>query len=745
MTQMPNLRIIVIDDNPEIHRDFIKILTLNNETRADLDTYDSELFGREAVKKTALPQFQIDTASQGQEGLERIKQAIAEGNPYALAFVDIRMPPGWDGIETIKHIWEVDQDIQVVICTAYSDYTWEETVAHLGQRENLLILKKPFDQVSVRQLSCALTKKWQLLQEARTYTKLLEQKVVERTTSLQKSLSVTRGTLESSADAVLVLDYDNKVIDYNSKFMEMWQVSKNMLETQDAIILAEYIAGKLENHEQHLSHILGLLKTIDDVGMYKYKTTNGKIIEQHYQPYLLNEKPAGRVWAFRDVTNRALLEEKVQFQATHDSLTGLPNRVLLMDRITQIISNAQRNKTVFGVLFFDLDRFKLINDSFNHGVGDELLQEVAKRISGSIREIDTFARLGGDEFVGVVTNLSDEFSLSRVVGKLLECFKQPFNIAGHEIIVSTSIGASIFPRDGQTVEDLLRCADTAMYRAKEMGGHQFQLYTSELSKQSLEQLEVEADLHRAITNQEFFLCYQSQVNLVTNKLVSVEALIRWKHPTKGIILPIDFVPIAEETGLITIIGEWVIRAACKQNKKWQEMGLPPVRVAVNVATKQFNQPNLVPMIKNILQETGLEPKYLELELTENVIINNVASIEAIKELKEFGVSVSLDDFGTGYSSISYLRKIPVDRLKIDQSFVESINVNKGDEVLIQAIIAMAKNMDLDILAEGIETQNQLDYLKSIKCSEGQGYYFSKPLQASEFEKILQGQVSEVVE
>jgi diguanylate cyclase (GGDEF)-like protein len=735
MPQDNNLRILIIDDNPEIHKDFIKVLTANSLSRGKLEELEEQLFGQEK-KMVSLPKFQIDTASQGQEGLEKIINNLKENKPYALAFVDIRMPPGWDGIETIKRIWEVDPDIQIVICTAYSDYTWEETIEQLGQRENLLILKKPFDHVTVRQLSCALTKKWQLLQESRVYAESLESTVAERTKLLQQSLSITRGTLESAADGILVIDSNNVILDYNNKLVDMWKITPAILETEKGTILLEHVSGQLKKAKEFLKLVKKLNGSTDTIKIDRLRSSDNRIFEHYSQSYKLNNKVAGRIWSFRDITNRALLEEKIQFQATHDMLTKLPNRTMLMENLHQAIAIAKRNNTYLGVLFFDIDRFKLINDSFNHAMGDQLLQDVAKRIKPIIRNIDTLVRWGGDEFVVLITLLHENSHLENVARKILQAFYEPMILDNQEIMISLSIGISLFPEDGKNADELLRNADTAMYRAKEYGGNQFQFYTPEIDKRNIERLEIEAGLHKAILNNEFILYYQPQIDASTNQLISVEALIRWKHPKKGIILPLQFIPIAEETGQISAIGEWVLKTACTQNKKWQDMGFQPIRVAVNVGAHQFKQPNFVDTIRNALKHSNLDSKYLELELTEKVVIDNLEAPSIIADLKEMGVKITLDDFGTGYSSLSYLRKIAFDRLKIDQSFIQNIEINKGDEVIIQAIISMGKDLNLEILAEGVENQKQLDFLKVRHCENIQGYYFNKPLPPDELEAFL---------
>ncbi|STX40454.1 regulatory protein (GGDEF and EAL domains) [Legionella donaldsonii] len=736
-----DMKILIIDDNPAIHSDFIKILSTKNSAEnvedAALDSFEKQMFGLQKKPESSLPKFRIVTATQGQDGVAKIAEALHDNDPYALAFVDIRMPPGWDGIETTKKIWQLDPNIQIVICTAYSDYTWEETIQQLGQRENLLILKKPFDSIAVRQLSCALTKKWQLLQESRDYTKLLETQVKERTQSLQESLSVTRGTLEASADGILVMNNTNSLIDYNKNLMHMFHIPKTMMAKNDANALLHYIAGQMENSHAFLKITQHLASKKNNTATNTLRYNKNQVVEIYTQPYKIADKITGRIWCFRDITKRAQLEAQLQYQATHDALTQLPNRILLAERLTQTISCARRNKTMFCFLFFDLDRFKLINDSFSHIAGDKLLQEAAKRLQKVMRKEDILARLGGDEFVALLESLANDTQAGKIANKLLQVFNKPFIVNGQEILVTPSIGIAVFPQDGQTFEELLRSADIAMYNAKEQGGNQFQYYSANLGEKSAARLQLESDLHRAIENKEFFLCYQPQLDLATQKLVSAEALIRWHHPEKGILLPINFIPLAEETGLILPIGEWVLREACKQNKRWQELGFPKIRIAVNIASKQLKQPNLADIIKTILLETGLEPQYLELEITENVILTGGEINPIFAQLKKLGVHFALDDFGAGYTLLNHLKIYPIDRIKIDPSYINNINVNHADEVIIQAIITLAKNLKLDVIAEGVESKEQLEFLQSHHCNEIQGHYFCEPLAAQDFEQFLQ--------
>lgn len=735
MNQQDDYRILIIDDNPAIHQDFIKILTRGRSKSDKLHELDKQLFNEE-VESDNLPKFQIDTASQGEEGVQYIKKALEERNAYSLAFVDIRMPPGWDGVETIKHIWKIDPDIQIVICTAYSDYSWDETVAELGMSDNLLILKKPFDNVAVRQLACALTKKWQLLRESKKHTEFLEQRVQERTISLEKSLSMMRATLESSTDGILVVDNKENIVDYNTKFVELWNIPNSIIEAKNNKILTEYLLEHLQKPDEYLFKIKELKKNPDDISINILKTKSGKTFECYSQPHKLKNKNVGRVWSFRDVTKKIHLQEKLSYQATHDPLTDLPNRILLMDRLEQAIAEADRNQSLMALLFFDLDRFKLINDSLSHDIGDKLLKEVSKRLQSLIRSNDTLARLGGDEFIIIVQNIKKESDVFHLANKFLNTFKKTFHIEKNDVNITSSVGISLYPKDARSPTELLRTADIAMYRAKESGFNKMHFYTQELNIDSKKRYEQESELRRAIKNKEFFLVYQPQFDLETKELIGVEALIRWKHPEKGVILPLSFIPMAEESGLILNIGEWVIKKACQENKKWQDQGLPKIHIAVNVTSPQFRQVDFVDRVSHILHETGLSPDYLALELTENVIITHSEVIDVISQLKEMGIKIVLDDFGTGNSSISHLRKIPLDRIKIDKTFVQNIENDRNDEFIIRAIISLADSLNLEVLAEGVENKQQLDFLKKEHCKEFQGFYLSKPLSEKKLKDIL---------
>lgn len=741
------LRIIVIDDNPAIHQDFKKILTLE-QTSSKLNKLNELLFGSPANEsQIELPSFQIDIASQGQEGIDRIELALKEGKPYALAFVDVRMPPGLDGIETIQYIWKLDNDIQVVICTAYSDYSWEATVEKLGMTDNLLILKKPFDTVAVRQLAYALTKKWKLMQDNKAHLNALEKKVEDRTLMLQESLSLIRATLESSINGIVVVSNENKVVDWNQNFIELWALSDELIEGKDFDKILGFISAKLISTVEFEEQIQKIQQNLDRTELFLLQLTDERSIELYSQLQKMNNQVVGRVWSFQDVSEKIALTGELEYQATHDPLTELPNRTMLQEKINQAIEKAEKENNLFAVIFIDLDRFKLINDSFSHETGDILLRKISERFKKITRKEDIIARLSGDEFIFILMSESLQLpdATIKIANKLLNTIVQPLHINNRELLITASMGISLYPKDGTDAKELVRNADMAMYHAKALGGNQYQFYTAELNQQSFDRLDKESSLRKALFANEFYLEYQPQYYATSNELIGVEALIRWRHPQSGVQLPMDFIPLAEETGLIIPIGEWVLRTACRQNKEWQDKGFPPISMAVNVASKQLLQPNFTQTVSNILEETGLKPEFLEIEVTENVILRNVAIRETIKELKNLGVKIVLDDFGTGNSSLGYLRSLPIDQLKIDQSFIKDIDANNSDAIIVKAIISIANSLAFEVIAEGVENSLQMNFLKTQNCDKLQGHYFSYPIDSEALEALFSKKLKETKE
>jgi diguanylate cyclase (GGDEF)-like protein len=432
-------------------------------------------------------------------------------------------------------------------------------------------------------------------------------------------------------------------------------------------------------------------------------------------------------------------EEHIRQMAYSDSLTGLPNRELFNELLHQALAQANRHRRPLAVLFLDLDRFKLINDTLGHAVGDQLLQSAARRLRECCRrEGDIVARRGGDEFIILLPELDDLQEPARVAQKIVDAFGQVFVLPEHALFISTSVGVSVFPHDGRDEETLIRNADLAMYRAKEAGRNRYHLYTPAMDVQASRRLTLESGLRQALARGEFLLYYQPKVNIRTGQIASIEALARWRHPEFGMVPPAQFIPMAEETGVIVPIGEWVLYTACAQNKAWQKAGLPPLRISVNLSPRQFQQVDLAEMVERVLAATELEPRWLELEVTESLMLHDEEqAIVLLRRLSELGVQISIDDFGTGYSTFSYIKKLPIHTLKIDQSFVSDIDSNQNDAAIVTAMIRMAQSLQLNVIAEGVETEEQRFLLDALDCPEMQGHLYSQPMPAVELGKFLE--------
>ncbi|KGX91236.1 EAL domain-containing protein [Pontibacillus marinus] len=453
------------------------------------------------------------------------------------------------------------------------------------------------------------------------------------------------------------------------------------------------------------------------------------------QPIYEEDKMIGAFGQFRDISKRHSLQQRFNYLAYHDDLTDLPNRRYIKNEMETIIHdiNEGQNRSL-ALLFIDLDRFKIINDNFGHSNGDQFLDEVSKRLYSCLGEKDVLARMGGDEFIFLLKDFEDESYVTEKAEKVLELFHEPFHVGANELHTTASIGVAIYPDSPISMEDLMVYADNAMYQAKSQGKNRYVVYTSELLEDMMEEYSLEADLRKAMDHEEFVLHYQPQFNNATGELIGFEALIRWQHPTLGLLSPAKFIKLAEKNGLITQIGEWVINEACSQNKKWQDAGMEPVKIAVNLSTQQFLTRDLVKFIERVLKRTELDPQYLVVEITEYMAMEYDYSLSVLEQLKALGICISIDDFGTGYSSLNYLKDFPIDYIKIDKSFVNEIMNDHNDAVIVKAIITLAHNLNLQVIAEGVETADQLNFLKEYLCDVTQGYFFSKPLPAQEIEQ-----------
>jgi len=458
-----------------------------------------------------------------------------------------------------------------------------------------------------------------------------------------------------------------------------------------------------------------------------------------------NGQAAGAVFAFRDMSATQAMAMQMTHSAEHDLLTGLPNRRLLHDRVSQSIALARRDSKLIAVLFLDLDGFKYINDSLGHPIGDQLLQSIAKRLVDCVRGTDTVSRQGGDEFIILLADVQQPEDAAVMANRMLQVVAKTHCLDQRDIHVTTSIGVSIYSDDGQDAETLVKNADTAMYQAKENGRQSYQFFKPAMYARAVERQSIEESLRRALDRHEFALHYQPKINLRTGAITGAEALIRWEHPTRGPLLPAQFIPIAEDCGLILPIGNWVLRQACQQARAWANAGLPLSTVAVNVSAMEFRDENFLQGLFTILSDTGVNPRALQLELTESVLMKRAEPAASVLNiLREWGVQIAIDDFGTGYSSLSYLRKFTVDALKIDQSFIRQILTGGHDAAIVTAVISMARSLKLVVVAEGVETQHELEFLQAHKCDEAQGYYFGRPVPHQQFAMLLNTDLKELV-
>ena len=618
-TNNPTRRILTVDDNDAIHNDFKKIL-INSAAPSKLAGAKARFFG--SSPQSSSPgdvQFVVDSALQGEEGLKCVQAAAKEGRPYSVAFVDMRMPPGWDGLQTIQRFWEVDPDLQIVICSAFSDYSWEEISAKLGLTDRLLILKKPFDPAEVTQLAIALSEKWLLRREAKLKMDQLEQMVSDRTVELTRL-------------------------------------------------------------------------------------------------------------------------------ALSDKLTGLANRVLFNERLRAAVKKATESTDyAYAVLFLDFDRFKIINDSLGHEAGDLVLKGIAERLTAALKLAGPIvgdavaARLGGDEFTILIDGPTDILNPAGFAENLLRLLATPYSIADRHVQCTASIGITTSKLSYESAEHVLRDADTAMYHAKANGKARFVMFDREMHEAVMARLELENDLRHAVERGEIVLHYQPIVSLSTGELHGFETLVRWKHPVRGLITPMEFIPCCEDIGLIIPLGLWILTEACRQLKAWTtaEPSRAHLTMSVNLSAKQLKSPDLTEKISEVLTLTGVNPNSLILEITESAMVSDLdASISSLNGIRALGVRLHLDDFGTGYSSLSSLHRFPLNGLKIDRSFMTNLSDRRDYMAVVHAIITLAKHLGMTLIAEGIETTDQITLLQSMECDLAQGYYFCRPTDATGIEAYM---------
>jgi diguanylate cyclase (GGDEF)-like protein/PAS domain S-box-containing protein len=668
--------------------------------------------------------FQIEWIRCCADALERLALAAdpqrLRARDVAAVMVDLFLPDS-RGIETFDRIFRVVPQIPILVLSAAADEELAKLAVQQGAQDYLL--KERLD-------SYWLPKAVEgMLERAANAAALFEEK--ERAKIM----------LNSIGDAVLSVDVFGKVIYLNvvAETLTGWpreeaagQPIESVFRIVDAhtreVIEHPMTRAIRENQTVGLSPDCILIRRD---GMETDIEDSVAPIHDRYG------QVTGAVMVFRDVTATRAVSLRMSYLAQHDNLTDLPNRNLLNDRLNKAMALADRHQQKVGLLFLDLDRFKHINDSLGHAIGDRLLRSVAQRLRACVRHSDTVSRQGGDEFVVLLSEVKQAKDAAVAADKILAALRAPHRIDEHEVHVTASIGIVTYPHDGADAETLLKNADFAMYQAKDGGRDLYTFFRRDMNVRAAERQSLENDLRHALGRREFELFYQPKMDLVSGAIVAVEALIRWRHPQRGLVSPAQFIPIAEETGLIVPIGAWVLREACRQNRAWQDKALPPMRIAVNVSAVELRAKGFVDGVRAILNETGLAPNCLELELTETFLTQNATSTARVLDaLKEMAVQLALDDFGTGYSSLSYLKRFPIDTLKIDQSFVRDIAVDEDDAGIVSAVISMGKSLHMRVVAEGVETLEQLTFLRRQGCPEGQGYYFNRPMIADEFAQLL---------
>ena len=667
--------------------------------------------------------FDVEWVRQLSEGLERLSKKGIAAVLLALSLPDSQ------GLETFDKLFTAAPDIPILILGGNVNEALAKQAVARGAHDYLL--QGHLDSYSL----------------SRALRNAIERKAAEDALYVEQERAVV--TLNSIGDAVLSTDISGKITYLNlvAETMTGWPrkeaIGKALAEVF-RIIDGPTRKTARDPMEMAVEQNRTVGLTVDCVLIRRDGFESA--IEDSAAP--IHDRAGhvvGAVIVFHDVTAARAMAREMAHSAQHDPVTNLPNRILLNDRISQSIALARRQHRPIALIFLDLDRFKYINDSLGHAAGDKLLQSVSERLLANVRRSDTVSRQGGDEFVILLSEITYPEDAATSAAKILVSLSAPHSIGGKDLHIDGSIGISVYPEDGEDAETLINHADTAMYHAKEKGRNNFQFFKAEMNLKAVERQTLEGSLRHALKRDEFLLHYQPKVNLDTGEITGVEALVRWQQPERGLVPPCQFVPIAEDCGLILQIGRWVLREACRQARAWQDAGLTPLPISVNVSAVEFRDKGFVQSVRTILAETDLEARYLELELTERVLMDDAESTASVlQELKRMGVHLSVDDFGTGYSSLSYLRQFPIDVLKIDKSFVHQITPDPDDSTIVSAIINMGKSLKHLVVAEGIETQLQRAYLQTQLCAEGQGYLFSQPLAAAQFAQLLRSGITTVV-
>lgn len=675
------------------------------DTRPRILIVDDDQFIREMFKETLdNGGFLTTTASDGVEALARLTELQPD-----LVLLDLFMP-NLDGFETCQQIRNLPNGTHT-------------PVLMITSRDNTELVHRAFESGATDFITKSITPELLIY---RVRCMLRNASTLKKLEASEDHSRVLRAAVDSLQIGITFADASGKIAYLNPAEARMHGYEVEELIGRNA----REFASKLLRRKRPSDN-----RKVDTA--WRRESINLKRTGEEF-PVMLNSIPVrdsdqrylGMVTTCEDISEQKEAEEKIKRLAYFDILTGLPNRGMFLDRLHQSLALANRDGSKVGLIFLDLDQFKDINDTLGHSAGDRLLCEVALRLAGCLRESDILARLGGDEFVVLLTSVICQERLSAAIERILEIFETPFEIEERSVYSSASIGIALYPDDSHDASSLFRCADTAMYNAKNEGRGRFRFFSKEMNEKNMRRVALENSLRRGLERGEFFVHYQPQWNLKTNKMVGAEALLRWQSEEFGLLPPSEFIPLLEDSGLIFSIGEWVLKCACLQASRWAEEGHPQFRVAVNISGKQLKQPEFVEMLTGIIRESGVDPGCIELEFTESVIMENVeGTIETLAALKLIGVQLSIDDFGTGYSSLNYLKHFPVDRIKIDRTFVSGVNSSNDDAAIVEAMIAMGQRLNLTVLAEGVENSDQLHYLSTRGCDEVQGFYLAMPMAA----------------
>ncbi|HEY8037703.1 MAG TPA: EAL domain-containing protein [Methylobacter sp.] len=662
---------------------------------------------RELLAENTRQSFYLVHAECLEDGLALLKR-----ENFDAALLDLSLPDAF-GQDTFWRLHRQAPNLPIIVLTGFDDEDLAIKLAQAGAQD-YLVKSDLTSGILHRSLNYAIERK-----------------------RVEEKLRLAATVFESTLEGILITDAKTNVIKVNQALCSItgYSVEEFIGSTPNII--------KSERHSHAFFRQLWdiLNKTGQWRGEIWNRRKNGEIFPAWVNisavPSSATNKTSHYVAVFTEITELKLSEERLNYLAHHDPLTGLPNRLLFHDRLEQAVLQAQRSKHMIAVMFLDLDRFKAINDTLGHVIGDQLLVAVAERLKHCARETDTIARLGGDEFAVIITRIIQEEDVEQVAQKIIQALSSVYSVGGYEVFITASIGINLYPGIDNDRGKLLENADVAMYHAKQFGRNNYKFYSTDMNAVAFERLMLETNLRRALEREEFRLYYQPQIDMQSGIVNGVEALIRWQHPELGLVSPLEFIPLLEETGLILPVGEWVIRTACKQIREWLDAGFPPLVMAVNLSARQFRQPNLIEMIEQALHEFNIPPAQLELELTESVMMDNMEeTVETLKKLKLLGLKIAIDDFGTGVSSLGYLKHFPIDTLKISHDFVLNLPMDSADASIASAVIGLARNMQLSSVAEGVENQGQMDFLRGQDCERMQGFLFSRPIPSDQMTTLL---------